>query len=156
MALERNSDGDELCVLCRASNPAVPAVGEVCAFLLAWRLRMRKALGLTALLAGSLLPLLAWKLFSYSYFGLILPTTLRSKTVAGVILWNPGILRQYVELVGFSQLWPVLLFVGCLAVVARKRLNVPEHFWLPIAGTAAIAGFHYLRAVRLEAPGGTC
>ncbi|AEU38210.1 hypothetical protein [Granulicella mallensis] len=134
-------------------RPELLAVGAVCALLLAWHLRMRKVLSLTALLTGFLLPLVAWELFSYSYFGSILPTTLRSKTVAGVMLWNPQIIRQYVELVGFSLLWPVILFAGCLAVMVRKRLKVPEHLWLPMAGTAVIAGFHYLRTSGLEAPG---
>jgi hypothetical protein len=37
--------------------------------------------------------------------------------------------------------------------MVRKRLKVPEHLWLPMAGTAVIASFYYLRTSGLETPG---
>lgn len=134
-------------------RPELLAMGVVCALLMAWRLRTTRVLSLAALLIGLSLPLTAWAVFAYSYFGSILPTTLRAKTVHGVMLWNPRIAKQYVELVGFSLLWPALLYAGCFAVMMRKRLKLPEPLWLPVAGTAVIAGFYYLRAPGLEAPG---
>ncbi len=134
-------------------RPELLAVGAVCVLLMAWRSRTQRALSLAALLTGFSLPLTAWAIFAYSYFGSVLPTTLRAKTVSGIMLWNPDIAKQYVELLGYSLPWPALLCAGCAAVMMRKRLKLPEHLWLPVAGTAAIAGFYYLRAPGLEAPG---
>lgn len=138
-------------------RPELLAVGALCAMLMAWHSCTNRTLSpvrsLAALLTGLSLPLTTWALFAHSYFGSVLPTTFGAKTAPGVMLWNPQILKQYAELVGLSLLWPVLLYAGCLVLALLQRPKLPEHLWLPVAATTAIAGFYYLRAPGLESPG---
>jgi hypothetical protein len=98
-------------------------------------------------------PPAAWLLFSKVYFGTFLPTTFYAKTAGALIFWNIDIMRESVELIAFSLLFPTLLFLLCLLFLRGKLRHLPNHLALPVLACLGILTFYYLRAPGLEAPG---
>jgi hypothetical protein len=116
--------------------------------------RGHKLVPAIAMLAGCLIPVGSWLLFSRLYFSSFLPTTFYAKTSPSLILWNPLILTAYAQLIALSLLWPVLFFATCLfALRGRPLRSFPIHLALPLGGILLLAAFYYLRALGLESPG---
>jgi hypothetical protein len=140
-------------------RPELFLFGGTCIVLTLW---LAPAAGkmkvLAAMVAGMLAPLVAWAIFAQNYFGAILPTTYRAKTIHGLILWNPIILKQYGQLMVLSLFWPTLLLVAVIfalrGVFAPKNArSLPVHLALPVLSLIPFAAFYYLRLQELESPG---
>lgn len=95
-----------------------------------------------------------WLFFSRKTFGSYLPTTFYAKSLHGVLLWNSLIVKQMVELVAESLLWPAVLFAVAVGVLCVRRGAVAwRRFVLPVGLLLSVVGFYYLKTPGLESPG---
>jgi hypothetical protein len=106
---------------------------------------------------GGAIPLAVWAVCAWMMFGGILPTTLSAKTSAGLILFNPTLLGQYVSVLGpgfpagaillGTALW-VLLLQGRFAAVTAAARQATLFTAFALAGLA----FYYLKVPELQSP----
>jgi hypothetical protein len=105
-------------------------------------------------LAAAVTVVAPWAIFAQHQFHSILPTTFSAKSVSRLILWNPIIAKQMLELAGESFLWPVLL---ATALAVRLFVTSAKLSWrrylLPAALLLSVMAFYYLKTPGLESPG---
>jgi hypothetical protein len=98
---------------------------------------------------------LPWIVFSRWNFNSWLPTTFYAKSVPHLMLWNPHLLKQMLELTGESFFWPALTIVWLISVLVRRRVRPPswQPYLLPVGLLLSVVGFYYLKTPGLESPG---
>jgi hypothetical protein len=114
----------------------------------------RRTVSALILLIGSALIVTPWLVFARLTFHSFLPTTFYAKSVPSLILWNPVIVKQMLELAGESFLWPTLLIAALIIRLVQRQLKVSwRSYRLPGGLFLGVLGFYYLKTPGLESPG---
>jgi hypothetical protein len=114
----------------------------------------RRIPSLLAFFAGSACLVLPWIFFSRRSFNSWLPTTFYAKSVPHLILWNPHLLKQMLELTGESFFWPALTMAWLISVLIWQRSRPDwQPYLLPVGLLLSVIGFYYLKTPGLESPG---
>jgi hypothetical protein len=114
----------------------------------------KRPASLLVLFAGSATLVLPWIFFARRNFNSWLPTTFYAKSVPHLILWNPYLLKQMLQLTGESFLWPALTMVWLICLLASRRSKLLwRSYLLPVGLLSSVIGFYYLKTPGLESPG---
>jgi hypothetical protein len=114
----------------------------------------QKIASAAVLLAGAAVVVGPWTIFAQLQFHSILPTTFFAKTAPHLVLWNPVIARQMLELAGESFLWPTLLMVALVIRLFTRRTELSwQRYLLPSALLLSVTMFYYLKTRSLGSPG---
>jgi hypothetical protein len=136
-------------------RPELLLAAVFCAFVSA--LRSKPEHRITApltVMAGSILIVAPWIVFTRLNFGSCLPTTFYAKSVPHLIAWNPFIVKQMLELTAESFLWPALLIVVLVSMLVIRSAKISwQSYLLPAGLLLGVTAFYYLKTPGLESPG---
>ena len=104
--------------------------------------------------AGSTTVVVPWIVFAERNFNSWLPTTFYAKSVPHFILWNPHLLKQFLELTAESFFWPALTTIWLVSLLLmRGSKRTRRSYLLPVSLLSSVLGFYYLKTPGLESPG---
>jgi len=103
-----------------------------------------------------LIPLACWAVFARAQGISALPTTYAAKSVVGVLWLNADFTKEFVESIGASLFFPVLLVLIVVCAGLWKKRNGRQDsisYVLPVGWVAALFVFYYVKMPGLESPG---